>query len=496
MARAELKPRPCLLFFASSAHSRAVMAESQPSSDSELPLAPGLSPGPVSASTLSQSSPGSDTVPVKCGTATGILHVDKIRGPGNKGNLKCIFSESKWYTPIEFESIGGKTKSRNWRRSILHENLQLGIFLTSVGIHPDKSSPTPGSSDIKQSSNLPLSNPVLAFVKAYRLRGDVSGLRNSLLPAVDSSLLVDALKALWQHCKNDLQELGLIYKSRRDSDKRSVSDAILGDIITAFDALDNACKLPAIFVEATDLLSIPPVVMDPIAKKLAENTSSIDGLTSTVNKLSENFSLPPLDTYKSVLDKHASTIQTQLQSLTAGLETLSSLPTNRTVTTPPVSNSGSLPTCSEKSGAGQAQKRLSPLSRSNRIILFNLPEKSLMETKSAIDEISEFLIGKAVNIRNAVRLGNRKSPDSDSSFTRPRPILITLESDWDKRLLLSKCRNLKRFSTYERLYLRADLPPEHPQRAKRESSRQPPQSPSAVEPSCSVAKTTDTNSIN
>ena len=462
------------------------MAESQPASDLELSL----------ASAHSQASSGSDTVPVKCGTATGILHVDKIRGPGNKGNLKCIFSDSKWYSPIEFEILGGKTKSRYWRRSILHENVQLGVFLTSVGIHPDKSSPTPGSSDAKQSCNLPLSNPVLAFVKAYRLRGDVSGLRNTLLPAVDSSLLVDAHKALWQHCKDDLEELGLTFKSRRDSDKRSVSDAILSDIMTAFDALDNVCKLPAIFLEATDLLSIPPVLLDPIAKKLSENTSSIDGLTSIVTKLSEKFSLPPVDSYKSALDKLASTIQTQLQSLTEGLKTLSSLPTSRTVSTAPVSNPGSLPASSEKSGAGQAHKHSSSFSRSNRIILFNLPEKSLMETKSAIDEISEFLIGKTVNIRNAVRLGQRKSPDSDSAFTRPRPILITLESDWDKRLLLSKCRNLKGFSTYERLYLRADFPPDHPQRAKRQISRQPPQSPSTVEPSKSDAKTTENNSIN
>ena len=52
--------------------------------------------------------------------------------------------------------------------------------------------------------------------------------------------------------------------NRRNSDKRSVSDAILGDIIVAFDALDN---VPATFVEATDFLSIPPVVLDPIAKK-------------------------------------------------------------------------------------------------------------------------------------------------------------------------------------------------------------------------------------
>ena len=53
-------------------------------------------------------------------------------------------------------------------------------------------------------------------------------------------------KALWQHCKTDLEELGLTFKSRRDSDKRSVSDAVLGDILVAFDTLDNASK-PRIF---------------------------------------------------------------------------------------------------------------------------------------------------------------------------------------------------------------------------------------------------------
>ena len=125
--------------------------------------------------------------------------------------------------------------------------------------------------------------------------------------------------------------------------------------------------------------------------------------------------------YKSASDKLASTIQTQLQSLTEGLKSLSSLPTSRTVSTAPVSNLSSLSASSEKSGAGQAHKHSSPFSRSNRIILFNLPEKSLVETKSAIDEISEFLIGKTVNICNAVRLGQRKSSDSDSAFTRPQP---------------------------------------------------------------------------
>jgi len=45
-----------------------------------------------------------------------------------------------------------------------------------------------------------------------------------------------------------------------------------------------------------------------------------------------------------------------------------------------------------KVGASQGHKTLNLSSRSNRIILFNLPEASLMKTKSAIDEIAEYLI--------------------------------------------------------------------------------------------------------
>ena len=66
--------------------------------------------------------------------------------------------------------------------------------------------------------------------------------------------------------------------------------------------------------------------------------------------------------------------------------------------------------------------------------------------------------------------GRRKPQADESGPTRPRSILITLESDWDKRLLLSKCRNLKEFPTHKKLFLRADLPPDHPQRGNRLSS--------------------------
>ena len=67
-------------------------------------------------------------------------------------------------------------------------------------IHSSSRSQSPAP--IRDGSLIPpvsslLTNPLLAFIKAYRLRGDVSGLRNALLSVVDSSLLVDAHKSLW-----------------------------------------------------------------------------------------------------------------------------------------------------------------------------------------------------------------------------------------------------------------------------------------------------------
>ena len=95
--------------------------------------------------------------------------------------------------------------------------------------------------------------------------------------------------------------------------------------------------------------------------------------------------------------------------------------------------------------------------RSNNVILFGLPESSLLSMKSAIDDMSTHLIGKAVRVIDAFRLSH-KSVAGDS-HSRPRPVLIKLESCWDKRLLLAACRKLKGYSDHKR-FIREDLPPE------------------------------------
>lgn len=47
--------------------------------------------------------------------------------------------------------------------------------------------------------------------------------------------------------------------------------------------------------------------------------------------------------------------------------------------------------------------------RSNNIILFGHPEASLLDTKSAIDNMSTHLIGKTVRVNDAFRLGQKSN---------------------------------------------------------------------------------------
>ena len=104
---------------------------------------------------------------VKCGAVTGDLYIEKLKGPGNMGSHKCILSNSAWYTPVEFEALGGKSKSKYWRRSIHCGNVQLGSFL-GIGFNRSDSptSRTPSSSWWYDSTTpSQLIDPVLAFIK-------------------------------------------------------------------------------------------------------------------------------------------------------------------------------------------------------------------------------------------------------------------------------------------------------------------------------------------
>ena len=80
--------------------------------------------------------------------------------------------------------------------------------------------------------------------------------------------------------------------------------------------------------------------------------------------------------------------------------------------------------------------------RQRNVILFGLQEtESLFATKAIVDEIFESLAGRCVCISDLFRLGKR--PSENVPDARPRPVLIELNSAWDRRLVLASKRELK-----------------------------------------------------
>ncbi len=78
--------------------------------------------------------------------------------------------------------------------------------------------------------------------------------------------------------------------------------------------------------------------------------------------------------------------------------------------------------------AGNKAQSAPPDRRSN-ILLFGLPERdNLADTKSIVDEVFSFVVGKNVNWSAAFRLGHRK-PNTTSDQIPPRPLLVKLVSE-------------------------------------------------------------------
>ena len=72
-------------------------------------------------------------ISVICGSVSGELYLDKLsnRSSSKLGGIKCVLSDSSWYSLTEFESLGGKAKSKNWRKSVTVADTTSNLVLFS-----------------------------------------------------------------------------------------------------------------------------------------------------------------------------------------------------------------------------------------------------------------------------------------------------------------------------------------------------------------------------
>ena len=81
--------------------------------------------------------------------------------------------------------------------------------------------------------------------------------------------------------------------ARRGSHKRCQLVANIDDILEAFVALDSTDLIPGIYCEATDLLRIPSLSLDPISEKIETNTLSLKDLAVKIDLLEAKNSILP-----------------------------------------------------------------------------------------------------------------------------------------------------------------------------------------------------------
>ena len=313
-----------------------------------------------------------------------------------------------------------------------------------------------------------LVNTVLSFIVAYRLKGDSDSLKRVAVERFCNEDIEAAKGLLWDCCSSDITAKGLVFHSRRDSDKRSQFTANLDDILQALQVLDTSDSIPTICCEATQLHRIPPLSLDPVAEQVHCNSQALKALSSSIEGFEKKLS--------SFLSHGSSTpVATSAQpGLSYAAAASSPLP--------PVSRQPSVV-------SHRHPQRPSPADdRSCNVILFGLPEnRSLFESKKVVDEMLEFLSGKPIQIKNMFRLG--KYVPSTSSTSRPRPILIKLCTAWDCKLVLLHKTNLRNFHT-KRLFLREDVSPDHRLRRGKSnaSAETSPTGDSSVDSSGSAAK--------
>lgn len=284
--------------------------------------------------------------------------------------------------------------------------------------------------------------PVLAFIKAFRLKGDANALKQAALSRFSIPMLFSAKKSLWAHCEEVLSSLELPFTPRRSSEKRSQAAADLDDILLAFSKLDDDDKIPEIYCEAAELVKLPPVSTDPIGEMIAVNASSLKVIEDSISQLqvvlaglsskldSSALAIPPPASYASALQSAPCTASALTKSPVAG------------------------------------RPNTSKDNRSDSLIVFGLPEvKSLTDLRQSVDEVLTFVVGRPVPLNDLFRLGRLKPP-GDSTLSpplRPRPVILKLSSAWDRRLVLSTVRKLKGYAI-KRIYICEDLSLEDRQR--------------------------------
>ena len=155
----------------------------------------------------------------------------------------------------------------------------------------------------------------------------------------------------------------------------------------AFEALDTLDLIPAIYCEATELLQLPSLSLDPVAEKVQSNCQALETLICTVGRLDNQLS-------SFITSSSSSGGRTAIVDCANSAEVHSSSYATVASTILPPASAGASNSTSLSVRQDISPRR--PL-RSLNLVIFGLPESgSILDDKVIVDEAFKFLIDKCI----------------------------------------------------------------------------------------------------
>ena len=291
---------------------------------------------------------------------------------------------------------------------------------------------------------------LLAYTQFYRDKSTPASLAKVITNFYSTTEISAAKKLLISSYQSTVSDSPHCV-TRRDLTVRPAHEAEVDDIIGLFDVIDTDEQKRVTFV-AANLERIPSynpehMNMCSLADRQAQLEASVSSMTAayqeSVDSLAHMSSSNVHNKAGAVAD---SKLDDFMLSMQKKLDDLSSLVNNV------VGHCRSTESFKPSHNVGHVNSR----SHDTKIVLFGIAEnKNRTAWYNVVADVLHFVAGRKVEISDAFRLGAFHAD-------KIRPILVSLCSVWDKRLVLSYSRKLatSEDDTLKRVYVVADEPVE------------------------------------
>jgi len=284
---------------------------------------------------------------------------------------------------------------------------------------------------------------LLMYVQHFRDRATPLKIQEVLLKFYHE-LEVSAAKTLLTDLFGTALSGNEFLTERRTSSLRSAKEAEVVDILNILEAVDRQDKLVQYKFVAVQYDRLPRYGPEEsnlmtIIDKQARTEQLVSEISEKVDRLGQHSS-SPANADASLLTEAVDRLNTDLRASTGHLQ--QQIDQLTAVCTRLAQSSSSPAQTSSSTSATQ--------DRSLNVIVNGVDETRDNTWKSKVSNILSISAGREVSISDAFRIGR-------FVMGKKRPIIVKLQSVWDRRLVLSGARNLANFDEYRNaVFVRAD----------------------------------------